>query len=753
MTDTNYLVSMPASPFSTPRAFKSVANGRIYIAIPDTDPVNPANQIPVYIVNEDGSEVQVSQPVVINAGGFPVYNGQIAKFVVKQNYSMAVYDSVGVQQYYWPDLSTVDPSNLLVNLTSDNGASLIGTEGGDSLQVELFKQKQGTSSLRDSATPGTMDVLLNSTTPGTVELRKTKTVMPNSSLYAQRWFRNRGISSPDDSVTNFELTGQGFASTIIKHPATTQTGRGDHIYMDYLKRVKIGGMTLDNSEMGMGTSQATSKNGQIWLRYAEDSHVDDIKFIGGDVLSYTLDNCKNIYSTNLKVDYQFRYPSGYSKSPLIVGDFSEKCMFVGGYVRSISHDGSVIYAGDLADNDQANDTKWAFINLLGLPYTTRANANACMWQEGEDAPSNAHFIGMNYYGNGIGHGISQQAVGTDIGCTVREAQVRGAWNTSRYCSIGGHWIDNKGENTAGVANSAALGGIHSDNGRWTNSMGEYFSGNLRDAQDYTGGAAHAFNSIHLTGNRHASPIVLGSGGNAIHLGVVNSQLATGATIFSGNNRGHASIVSNHIVGILGTFGNGSAQTVTDVIGCTMISDGATEAMVSQSGLGVVNFNRCVIRDYTAGLVSDGSVTPANVTFEKVTFVGVSFTSTDLMAKYIACAFVNCTNAPNTLGLNFSADSFSRPSTARCEVTVSAGGTYTFPSWIMETRGVYNIKIGGRGSDLSCAEFRISKGTASNNGTVTAIFESTSGKFTITWASGAMPVITFNDAGSYTVKIG
>ncbi|CAM8257000.1 Tail fiber domain-containing protein [Escherichia coli] len=117
----NYLISMPANPFSMPRQFKAVANGKIWIGQPDTDPSNPANQIPVYIVNENGTEVQVAQPILINAGGFPVYNGQIAKFVTKQNYSMAVYDSTGnggVLQYYWSDLSRVDPDSLAQVLLS-----------------------------------------------------------------------------------------------------------------------------------------------------------------------------------------------------------------------------------------------------------------------------------------------------------------------------------------------------------------------------------------------------------------------------------------------------------------------------------------------------------------------------------------------------------------------------------------------------------------------------------------------------------
>lgn len=126
MTNTNYLVSMPSTPFSAPRAFKSVANGKIYIGNPDTDPVNPANQIPVYIVNEDGSEVQVSQPIIINAGGFPVYNGQIMKFITKQNFSMAVYDAYGAQQFYWPDLSEIDPSAIIAMLSTSEGSGMIG---------------------------------------------------------------------------------------------------------------------------------------------------------------------------------------------------------------------------------------------------------------------------------------------------------------------------------------------------------------------------------------------------------------------------------------------------------------------------------------------------------------------------------------------------------------------------------------------------------------------------------------------------
>ena len=103
MTDitANVIVSMPSQLFTMARSFKAVANGKIYIGKIDTDPVNPENQIQVYVENEDGSHVPVSQPIIINAAGYPVYNGQISKFVTAQGYSMAVYDAYGSQEYYF----------------------------------------------------------------------------------------------------------------------------------------------------------------------------------------------------------------------------------------------------------------------------------------------------------------------------------------------------------------------------------------------------------------------------------------------------------------------------------------------------------------------------------------------------------------------------------------------------------------------------------------------------------------------------
>ncbi|WP_250309224.1 phage tailspike protein [Escherichia coli] len=121
----NVVVSMPSQLFTMARSFKAVANGKIYIGKIDTDPVNPENQIQVYLENEDGSHVPVSQPIIINAAGYPVYNGQIAKFVTVHGHSMAVYDAYGAQQFYFPNVLKYDPDQLRQDLASQGGVNLV----------------------------------------------------------------------------------------------------------------------------------------------------------------------------------------------------------------------------------------------------------------------------------------------------------------------------------------------------------------------------------------------------------------------------------------------------------------------------------------------------------------------------------------------------------------------------------------------------------------------------------------------------
>lgn len=148
MTDSinaNVVVSMPSQLFTMARSFKAVANGKIYIGKIDTDPVNPENQIQVYVENEDGSHVPVSQPIIINAAGYPVYNGQIAKFVTVQGHSMAVYDACGAQQFYFPNVLKYDPDQLRQELASsgdDLGDALIAVKQPFTLSIRRTQHQK-----------------------------------------------------------------------------------------------------------------------------------------------------------------------------------------------------------------------------------------------------------------------------------------------------------------------------------------------------------------------------------------------------------------------------------------------------------------------------------------------------------------------------------------------------------------------------------------------------------------------------------
>ena len=161
----NVVVSMPSQLFTMARSFKAVANGKIYIGKIDTDPVNPENQIQVYVENEDGSHVPVSQPIIINAAGYPVYNGQIAKFVTVQGHSMAVYDAYGALQFYFPNVLKYDPDQLEGRLSSSIGFSYIGGVRGLVKTSEAGSLEQAIDTALENSADVLIDNVQNINTP------------------------------------------------------------------------------------------------------------------------------------------------------------------------------------------------------------------------------------------------------------------------------------------------------------------------------------------------------------------------------------------------------------------------------------------------------------------------------------------------------------------------------------------------------------------------------------------------------------
>ncbi|MDY3808129.1 MAG: phage head-binding domain-containing protein [Escherichia coli] len=236
MTDitANVVVSMPSQLFTMARSFKAVANGKIYIGKIDADPVNPENQIQVYMENEDGSHVPVSQPIIINAAGYPVYNGQIAKFVTVQGHSMAVYDAYGAQQFYFPNVLKYDPDQLRSELAQDYGPTIVN-DAKIAVQQPFNGAVNRTQHQKNSETISVLDFKLDSDPDWTLSFNRASLV---SAQLGKTIFVPAGEYEISDSILLYDLedvynekyyqpngsrfVGEGRASIIRKTAVGTQ---------------------------------------------------------------------------------------------------------------------------------------------------------------------------------------------------------------------------------------------------------------------------------------------------------------------------------------------------------------------------------------------------------------------------------------------------------------------------------------------------------------------------------------------------
>ncbi|EOU0976966.1 phage head-binding domain-containing protein [Escherichia coli] len=304
MTDitANVIVSMPSQLFTMARSFKAVANGKIYIGKIDTDPVNPDNQIQVYVENEDGSHVPVSQPIIINAAGYPVYNGQIAKFVTVQGHSMAVYDAYGAQQFYFPNVLKYDPDQLEQRLSSNTGASLIGTESGKTVQEEIDNIKN----------EGLFTEFDNFSDAKAAEIQN-RTISIKFKYGTINYIRNNttGTASSGDAYEFFDASGNGYiidekqltknTSGLISH---TEIWAGEDLDPTYLNKAK---------DLGISTFVAYTWKGNA---YSYHEHFLDLcQLYGIDVILQAVPNQQ--YTTDLDAD--FSWLSSLFTHPAVIG--------------------------------------------------------------------------------------------------------------------------------------------------------------------------------------------------------------------------------------------------------------------------------------------------------------------------------------------------------------------------------------------------------------------------------------------------
>lgn len=84
---------------------RAVFNGKLYFGVVDTDPRVAANQKLVKGVLENGTEVNLPQPIPTNSGGSPTYNGSPVILSIDGDFSYAADRSDDTQVYYFPRIS------------------------------------------------------------------------------------------------------------------------------------------------------------------------------------------------------------------------------------------------------------------------------------------------------------------------------------------------------------------------------------------------------------------------------------------------------------------------------------------------------------------------------------------------------------------------------------------------------------------------------------------------------------------------
>lgn len=109
----SYQVINPFIQFVDPINGNPLSAGQVYFGRMDSDPKNqPANRINVYAVQDNGTEVLLSQPITLNGAGQPQYSGGVKQLRVEMYgdemvYAAQIFNKNGSQKGYSPRASNL----------------------------------------------------------------------------------------------------------------------------------------------------------------------------------------------------------------------------------------------------------------------------------------------------------------------------------------------------------------------------------------------------------------------------------------------------------------------------------------------------------------------------------------------------------------------------------------------------------------------------------------------------------------------
>lgn len=304
----NVVVSMPSQLFTMPREFKSVFNGMIYIGKIDTDPTIPANQIQVYLENEDGSYTPMPQPIRTNAGGYPVYNGKVSKFVTVEGHSMLIQDANGVQLFYFPNVLKYDPDQLRQELSGPNGAYIVH-HGDTTVGDELDKLNNSiiTVNVKDYGALGDWNATTLTGTDDTVAIQNAINALAalpdkrhagkRALFFPQGNYRIKNLVIPASFVFGLNIFGVSRDSTSLYIKPDDPNIIGIDCRIEFV--------TIDHMSLFGNDRQAYLAPDQVkvlWQSKLPDGRADCDVRIGQDVMTSSCETAFKIYGRGFVMD-------------------------------------------------------------------------------------------------------------------------------------------------------------------------------------------------------------------------------------------------------------------------------------------------------------------------------------------------------------------------------------------------------------------------------------------------------------------
>ncbi len=138
----SYTLQNPLAYFPLPTKSSAAGLCKLYVGLIDTDPLTPSNQVQVYAVKPDGSELAIPQPILLSAGGVPQYNGSPVQLKIAADVvSVKVTTSIGALVSYTPRWSAEVSAAALAAV--DSTVFVGGVEAGLFSKFQIVQPPSG----------------------------------------------------------------------------------------------------------------------------------------------------------------------------------------------------------------------------------------------------------------------------------------------------------------------------------------------------------------------------------------------------------------------------------------------------------------------------------------------------------------------------------------------------------------------------------------------------------------------------------